>query len=96
MGALNRLNLPVDEKTIIQNILFMNDFVHLSDRKVFIRQMEDGNYFRISFTTINNTLLSFIKILGHSSFDLNQTPEHKKLSAKMASQLMEKYNEISN
>jgi hypothetical protein len=95
MGAAKKQLNQVNEKEVIANVLFENGFVHLSDKKLFIRQLESGEYMRISLTTINNNILTFIKLFGYSSFNLENSIEHKQVAAKVASRLMQKYNEIS-
>ena len=97
MGAVRQIESltanPV-EIEIMTNVFFELGFVHLGDKKVFIKQINNGEYIRISFS-IHNTIKSMIGVFGHSSFDLRNSPEHKRESAKIANRLLQKYNEIS-
>jgi len=93
MGALKQQNL-VSEVEIIENVLFECGFIHLSDKKVFIFQLQSGEYIRINSGTHNN-IKGLLKIFGGASFDLLATPENKAVSARIANRLLQKYNEIS-
>lgn len=93
MGALKQ-EQTVNEMDIITNVLFENGFVCLSDNKVFILELSSGQQVKVSFT-FTKTIRGFLHLFGQASFKLENSPEIKQVSAKIASRLLQKYNEIS-
>lgn len=81
------------EKEIIANVLFECGFVLLSDKKAFFHQLENGEYIRVS--QLSDSIRGLIMLFGGNSFDLLASAEHKKVAAKVANRLLQKYKEIS-
>ena len=94
MSALKLQVSKVNETEIISNVLYECGFIQMSDKNVFIKQLESGEYIRVAHIDMKS-ITTLIQIFGGNSFDQLASREHKEASAQIANRLMNKYNDIS-
>jgi hypothetical protein len=89
MGAIK---LDTSSFKMIEGILFEMGFLSLSDKKMFYKQLDSGEYMKIRNADLDNAV-EFINELGCAFFDRSLSQEYRKNCYYISQRILNKINQ---